>query len=147
MINSPFRKCFHLSTGHEDRSGESRSSSTLAFQTSALDWVSATPRTLSTPVKDPVPIVQEAGWAPVLVWTGAQNIAPIGFRTSDRPARSQSLYRLNYPAQSLQKTYLKDCLTIKTLKDKSRLGDIIRLSSCVTSTSSLQLPLGSCRKR
>jgi hypothetical protein len=25
---------------------------------------------------DPVPIVQEAGWAPGPVWTGAKNLAP-----------------------------------------------------------------------
>ena len=25
--------------------------------------------------RDPVPIVQEAGWAPVPVWTGAKNLA------------------------------------------------------------------------
>jgi hypothetical protein len=34
------------------------------------------PRPLSTPRKDPVPIVQEAGWAPGLVWTGSENLAP-----------------------------------------------------------------------
>ena len=27
-----------------------------------------------TPGKDPVPIVQEAGWAPGPVWTGAENL-------------------------------------------------------------------------
>jgi len=44
------------------------------------------------PGKDPVLIVQEAGWAPGLVWTGAENLAPTGIRSPDRPARSQSLY-------------------------------------------------------
>jgi hypothetical protein len=34
------------------------------------------PRPLSTPGKDPVPLVQEAGWAPGPVWTGAENLAP-----------------------------------------------------------------------
>jgi hypothetical protein len=29
-----------------------------------------------TPGKDPVPIVQEAGWASGPVWTGAENLAP-----------------------------------------------------------------------
>jgi hypothetical protein len=29
--------------------------------------------------KDPVPIVQEAGWTPGPVWTGAENLAPLGF--------------------------------------------------------------------
>jgi hypothetical protein len=34
------------------------------------------------------------------VWTGAENFAPTGIRSPDRPARSQSLYRLSYPAHS-----------------------------------------------
>ena len=59
--------------------------------------VSVTPRPLFTPGKDPVPIVQEAGWAPGPVWTGAENLAATGIRSPDRPARSQSLYRLSYP--------------------------------------------------
>jgi hypothetical protein len=29
-----------------------------------------------TPGKDPVPIVQKAGWAPGPVWTGAESLAP-----------------------------------------------------------------------
>jgi len=37
--------------------------------------VSVTPRPLFTPGKDPVPIVQEAVWAPGPVWTGAENLA------------------------------------------------------------------------
>ena len=48
----------------------------------------------STPWKDPVPIVQEAVWVPGPVWTGAENLAPTGIQSPDRPARSQSLYRL-----------------------------------------------------
>ena len=52
------------------------------------------------PEKDPVPIVLEAGWAPETVWTGAENLAPTGIRSPDRPARSQSLYRLSYPNQT-----------------------------------------------
>jgi hypothetical protein len=62
------------------------------------EGVSVTPRPLSTPRKDPVPIVQEAGWAPGTVWTGAENLAPTGIRSPDLAARSQSLYRLSYPA-------------------------------------------------
>jgi hypothetical protein len=44
-----------------------------------------------TPGKDPVPIVQETGWAPGPVWIGAENIAPTGIRSPDLPARSESL--------------------------------------------------------
>jgi hypothetical protein len=32
-----------------------------------------------TPGKEPVPIVQEAGWAPELVWIGVEDLAPPGF--------------------------------------------------------------------
>jgi hypothetical protein len=38
-----------------------------------------------TPGKDPLPIVLEAGWAPGPVWTGAENLAPTGIRSPDRP--------------------------------------------------------------
>jgi hypothetical protein len=31
------------------------------------------------PGKDPLPIVQEAGWAPGPGWIGAENLAPPGF--------------------------------------------------------------------
>ena len=55
------------------------------------DGVSVTPWPLFTPGKDPVHIVQEAGWGPGLVWTGAENLAPTGIRSPDRPARRQSL--------------------------------------------------------
>ena len=46
------------------------------------------PRPVFTPGKDPVPIVQMAGWAPGPVWTGAENHGPIGIRSLDRPVRS-----------------------------------------------------------
>jgi hypothetical protein len=48
------------------------------------------------PGKDPVSIVQEAGWAPGPVWTGAENLTPTGIRFPNLQARSQSLYRLSY---------------------------------------------------
>jgi len=43
--------------------------------------VSVTPRPFFTPGKDPVPIVQEAGWSPRPVWIGAENLAPTGIRS------------------------------------------------------------------
>jgi len=51
----------------------------------------------STPGKDPVPILQEAGCAPGPVWTGGK-FCPHRDSIPDRPARSQSLSRLSYPA-------------------------------------------------
>ena len=50
-----------------------------------------------TSVKDPVPIVQEAGWAPEPVWTGAENLVPTGSGSPHRPDSRESLYRLSYP--------------------------------------------------
>ena len=59
-----------------------------------------------TPEKDPVPIVQEAGLAPGPVWTGGENLAPTGIRSADRPARSESLYRLSYPGPYVRVQYI-----------------------------------------
>ena len=61
--------------------------------------ISSTPRPHFTPGKVPIPIVQEAGWAPGPVLTGGKYRL---HRDSipDRPARSQSLYRLSYPAHN-----------------------------------------------
>jgi len=44
------------------------------------------------------PLYRRLGGPPGLVRTGAENLAPTGIRSPDRPARSQSLYRLRYPA-------------------------------------------------
>jgi len=49
--------------------------------------VSSTPRPYFTPGKDPVPIVQEAGWALGLVWTGGKS-RPQWDSIPDRPAHS-----------------------------------------------------------
>jgi hypothetical protein len=47
------------------------------------------------PGNDRVPIVKEAGWAPGPVWMGEKNLSHNGIRSSDRPARNRSLYRLS----------------------------------------------------
>ena len=60
-------------TDHEDPEGEQMYSSTLP-STSVLDVseCSAPRPGRFTPGKDPVPIVQEAVWAPGPVWTDAK---------------------------------------------------------------------------
>ena len=96
-------------------------------------WVvSSTPQPLFTSKNDPVPIVQEARWAPGPVWTGRKS-RPTGIRFPDHPAHSHSLYRLSYPAYSYtqfiqetknmtQKSNLKlfnnNCSTAKILEGK-----------------------------
>jgi len=75
----------------------------LLFHDSSIrrGWVvSSMPRPHFTPGKDPVPIVQEAGWAPGPVWTGGKS-CPHWDLIPDCPARSQSIYWLNYPAHNL----------------------------------------------
>ena len=63
-------------------------------------WVvSSTPQPYLTLGKDQVPILQEAGWAPGLVWTGKKS-CPQWDSILDCPARSQLLYWLSYPAHN-----------------------------------------------
>ena len=62
------------------------------------EWVvSSTPWPHFTPGKDPVRILQEAGWDPEPFWTGGKS-RPHRDSIPYLPARSQSLYRLSYPA-------------------------------------------------
>ena len=82
-------------------------------------WVvSSTPRPHFTPGKDQVPILQEAGWAPGQVWTGG-NSRPHRDSIPDRPACSQSLYRLSYRAHTSVSTWTilraeRSCVAIPT---------------------------------
>jgi len=61
------------------------------------EWSAARPGLTFTPRKEPVPILQEAGWATGPVWMGGKS-RPHRDSIPDRPARSQSLYQLSYPA-------------------------------------------------
>ena len=91
--------------------------------------VSITPRPVFTPWKDPVPIVQEAGWAPGPVWTCAENLATTGIRSPDRPARSQSLYRLSYRAHNRNE---ERCLFIHFIYPDQNLYAIIIYTTYAT---------------
>ena len=63
------------------------------------EWSAARPGRTLPPEKDTVPILQEAGWAPGPVWTGRKP-RPNRDSIPDRPALSQSLYRLSYRAHN-----------------------------------------------
>ena len=65
------------------------------------------------PVKNPVPIAQEAGWGSQPVWIGAENLATSGIRSPDLPAFSESLYRLRHPGSQNHRT--------KTTKSRVRI--------------------------
>ena len=56
----------------------------------------------------PVPFVEGPGWAPRPFCTSSENLVASGFRSPDRPARSESLYQLNnIGSQQLVKGVLK----------------------------------------
>jgi len=68
--------------------------------------VTVTPRPLFTPGKDPVPIVQEAGWTPRPVWTGAgfdpRTVQPVASRYTDYATRlTMILGTVRYPQEYL----------------------------------------------
>ena len=87
----------HPRTGHEVPERELYSF-TLS-STSALDggWVvNATPRPLYPRERRGNHCI--GGWVDSgSVWRGAEDLAPTGIRSLDRPARSESLYWLSYP--------------------------------------------------
>jgi len=60
--------------------------------TSALDGGGWPPRPdRFTPGNEPIPTVQEAGWAPQPVWMGAENCSPTEIQSPDHPAHRQTL--------------------------------------------------------
>jgi hypothetical protein len=42
-------------------------------------------------------------WPPGPFWTGAEDLAPTGIRSPDRPARSESLYQIRSPGPKIRK--------------------------------------------
>ena len=75
------------------------------------EWSAARPGRTLPPGKNPVPILQEAGWAPGRAWTGGKS-RPHRDSIPDRPARSQSLYRLSYRAHFNCNYLIKSCATL-----------------------------------
>ena len=92
--------------------------------------------------------MQEAGWAPGPAWTRAENLAPTGIRSPDRPVRSQSLYRLRYPAHYVMSTVSKNSGGIRwglcgQITDLDYADDICLLAY---STGAMQIMLGRIEK-
>ena len=86
--------------------------------------VSSTPRPHFTSGKDPVPILQEAGWTPGPVWTGRKS-RPHRDSIPDRPARSKSLYLLSYRA------HLREVSTANILLGKPHETGTVDTNNCV----------------
>ena len=74
-----------------------------------------------TPGKDPVPIVQKAGWVPEPVWIGAENLAPHEFdpRNFDPVASRYIEYVISAPT------------FISRLYNYYQLLDVLSVVSCV----------------
>ena len=59
-----------------------------------MGWmVNATPRPPYLQERDLLPVLEKAEWAMSAVWTDVKNLAPIGIRSQERPARDESLYQ------------------------------------------------------
>ena len=72
--------------------------------------INATPRPLYPRERDPVPIVQEAGWAAGPIWTGAENAPPPGF-----DPRSAKLVASRYTDYAIPaNTFVYVCVYIYT---------------------------------
>ena len=100
-------KCTHvqalrLCTGRMAHRGSRGIALFFLVHSTRRGWgLSTMPQPLFAPGKDPVPIVQKAGWAPGPVWTGVENLASTRIRSLDCPACSQSLYRLRHLAHTV----------------------------------------------
>jgi hypothetical protein len=95
---STYQGKYHPATGYEIPEGECRYSSTLSLTSVLGRFGWSTPRPgLFSHRNDPIRMIQEAGWDPGPAWTGAENLASNGIRSTDRPPRSESLYRLCCP--------------------------------------------------
>jgi hypothetical protein len=96
-------KLFHYTPWR--RLGERRYSS-YTFSTSAVDegeWSASLPGRALAPGKGPpVPIVQEAGWAPQARGKVLSPLPGIELRSPGRPARSQTLHWLSNPAYKIR---------------------------------------------
>ena len=63
------------------------------------------------PGNDPIHTVEEIGWTPGPVWMGAENLAPTGIRSLDRPARSECEKTVNYEIKRTEKNGQNEYIT------------------------------------
>ena len=81
--------------------------------------VNATPRQLYPWERQPVPTVQEEGWAPGSVWAGAENLATTGIRSPDLPVRSESLQPTELSRPTSSKCGKGRCSALLRVSSKS----------------------------
>jgi hypothetical protein len=72
-----------------------------------LKWmVSTTPRARYLRDRDPLFILEEAGWAPGPIWKGGEQFDATGIRSPDRPARGDRYYTdWDIPAHDITPVY------------------------------------------
>jgi hypothetical protein len=74
-----------------------------------------------------------ASWAPGPVWSCAVGLASTGIRSPDRPARSESLYRLSYPGPLFYTAHSFSRHGVAAAKlPLERLGSVIPISKTFT---------------
>jgi hypothetical protein len=100
MLSIKSKSKVHPRPGHER---SRRGVEVLLYSTFNLGamWrqvVKVTPTPLYTLERDPLPIVQGAGWTPWPVWTSKDNLTPTGILSPDSQAHSESLHQLHYPS-------------------------------------------------
>jgi hypothetical protein len=89
----------HPGTSHEGPEREQMYSPTLSLTSAQYGGGGSAPRPgrFTPPRKTRYPLYMRLGRPTGSVWTGAESFVPTGIRSRDRPARSESLYRLSYP--------------------------------------------------
>ena len=99
-LNCTLVQTLKLCTGHTAHRGSKGIALPFHDHGTRRGEVSASHPGRFYPRENPVPSVQEAGWAPEPVWTGEENLASTGIWSLDRIARRPSIYRLRvrYPA-------------------------------------------------
>jgi hypothetical protein len=98
-----------------------RRDSSILSLTSAVDggeWLKPHPGHFAPGKKTGHPFYKRLGGSTLMVWKGAENLAPKGIGFLNRPARSESLYRLSYPGPLIT-------LTIRIKKIKYRNTNIV----------------------
>jgi len=92
------------------------------------EWSAACPRRTLPPGKIPVPILQEAGWAPGPVWTGG-NSRPHRDLIPDRPARGSVAIPTELPDPRPYPIYLE--LLNRVISESLFLSVLFRLITIV----------------
>ena len=94
-------------------------------------WVvNATPLAHYLWDRHPGSIVQEVEWFSRSVWKDAENLTPTGIRSPDRPAHSESLYRLRFPRPPLFKDLFYSIDSITARQITLVVSEVTEASTC-----------------